>query len=107
VAPPISIAGGAGSRTTENRLLDFAALAAELVPQEVGPTPGMCRLSGGQAVRNIKRTHCSIRRCPSRPPSAQGELMSEHAASREGSLGQPGFAQAVFVSGEIFRTTER
>ena len=36
-----------------------------------------------------------------------GELMAEHAPSRQGSLRQPGFAQAVFVSGEIFRTTER
>src|SRR6516162_8507948 len=36
-----------------------------------------------------------------------GELIAEHAPSRQGSLRQPGFAQAVFVSGEIFRTTER
>jgi hypothetical protein len=36
-----------------------------------------------------------------------GELMAEHAPSPQGSLRQPGFAQAVFVSGEIFRTTER
>src|SRR5262244_2704765 len=34
-----------------------------------------------------------------------GELRAEHAPSRQGSLRQPGFAQAVFVSGEIFRTT--
>ena len=33
--------------------------------------------------------------------------LAEHAPSRLGSLRQPSFAQAVFISGEIFRTTER
>jgi len=71
------------------------------------------RTAGGQAVRDIKPTHWSVRRCPSwrrqpgRAAGTPGELMAEHAPSRQGSLRQPGFAQAVFVSGEIFRTTER
>ena len=39
--------------------------------------------------------------------SGPGELMSEHAPSRQGSLRQPGFAQAVFISGEVFRLVKR
>src|SRR5262245_12606803 len=44
--------------------------------------------AGGQAVRDIKPTHCSIRRCPSwrrqpgRAAGTPGELMAEHAPSR-------------------------
>jgi hypothetical protein len=63
--------------------------------------------AGGQAVRDIKPTHCILAPAARTRCWYPGELMSEHAPSRQGSLRQPGFAQAVFISGEIFRTTER
>ena len=69
--------------------------------------------AGGQAVRDIKPTLIAASgdaHLGAVSPDAllvPGELMAEHAPSRQGSLRQPGFAQAVFVSGEIFRTTER
>jgi hypothetical protein len=59
--------------------------------------------AGGQAVRDIKPTYCSSLAMPILAPSVwtrcwyPGELMAEHAPSRQGSLRQPGFAQGLDV----------
>jgi hypothetical protein len=78
---------------------------------DIRASPARCRWTSRPRHQAHSLQHPAMPICAVSPDallvSGPGELVSEHATSRQGSLRQPGFAQAVFVSGEIFRTTER